>query len=167
MTDIALSVVVPCYNEALGIDEFHRRLSIVMDNIGRPWEVIYVNDGSRDETLEALRQLHARDVRVAYLNLSRNFGKEIALTAGLDHSRGALVVVIDADLQDPPEIIPELYEAHERGFDVVFAQRRERHGDTWLKKNYGGRILQNHAEGRQRAAAAQYRRFSADEPPRG
>ncbi len=130
----ALSVVVPCYNEALGLDEFHRRLSTVMDAIGRSWEVVYVNDGSADNTLACIAALRTRDPHVALINLSRNFGKEIALTAGLDHAQGQAVVVIDADLQDPPEVIPELVAVWDRGIDMVYAQRRAREGETWLKK---------------------------------
>src|SRR5271165_1393207 len=129
-----LSVVVPCFNEAEGIREFHRRLSAVMDKLLAPWEVVYVNDGSRDTTLHRLEQLQRDDGRVALVNLSRNFGKEIALTAGLDHATGEAVIIIDADLQDPPEVIPELVAAWRRGFDMVYAQRRTRVGETWLKR---------------------------------
>lgn len=131
----ALSVVVPCYNEQEVLPEFHRRLTAVMDAQGLTWEVVYVNDGSRDGTLPLMLELAATDARVALVNLSRNFGKEIALTAGLDHARGAqAVIVIDADLQDPPEVIPELIAAWRRGFDVAYAQRSTRHGDSWMKK---------------------------------
>ena len=129
-----LSLVVPCYNEADNIDTLQARLATVLDGLGCPWEILYVNDGSRDLTLPRLEALHARDSRVGVLNLSRNFGKEIAMTAGLEHTRGQAVVVIDADLQDPPEIIPALIAGWREGFDVVYAQRRERQGETWLKK---------------------------------
>lgn len=128
------SVVVPCYNEALGIDEFHRRISDVMNRLGRSWEVVYVNDGSADATLIRLEALRASDPVVGLVNLSRNFGKEIALTAGLDHALGEAIIVIDADLQDPPEVIPELVAVWETGYDMVYAQRRAREGETWLKK---------------------------------
>ncbi len=131
----ALSVVVPCYNEEEVLPEFHRRLSAAMEGIGLAYEVVYVNDGSRDRTLSVMEALAAGDPRVAYVNLSRNFGKEIALTAGLDHARCTeAVVVIDADLQDPPEVIPELVAAWRQGYDVAYAQRRVREGETWLKK---------------------------------
>jgi len=130
----AFSVVVPCFNEAEGVGEFHKRLRTVMDSLAAPWEVVYVNDGSRDETLEALRRLKSADPRVGIVNLSRNFGKEIALTAGLDHAGGDQVIVIDADLQDPPEVILDLVAKSKEGFDVVYAQRRTRSGETWLKK---------------------------------
>lgn len=128
------SVVVPCFNEAAGIEDFHGRLSQVMNGLGGAWEVVYVNDGSEDTTLERLASLRERDRNVGLVNLSRNFGKEIALTAGLDHARGQAIVVIDADLQDPPEVIPELVAMWKKGFDSVYAQRRERDGDSWLKK---------------------------------
>lgn len=131
----ALSVVVPCYNEQEVLPEFHARLVPVMEEVGQSWEVVYVNDGSRDTTLSVMTGLAADDPRVAVLNLSRNFGKEIALTAGLDHARGTQgVVIIDADLQDPPEVIPELIRAASEGFDVAYAQRSVRHGEGFLKR---------------------------------
>ncbi len=131
----SISVVVPAYNEQEVIGTFHARLAPVMDGIGLPWEVVYVNDGSRDRTLEEVLRLRAADSRVALVNLSRNFGKEIALTAGLDHARATdAVVVIDVDLQDPPEVIPDLVAAWRQGFDVAYAKRRAREGETWLKK---------------------------------
>jgi glycosyltransferase involved in cell wall biosynthesis len=106
-----------------------------MEAIGLPFEVVYVNDGSRDQTLQIMLALQAADPRVAVVNLSRNFGKEIALTAGLDHAAATdAVVVIDADLQDPPEVIPDLVAAWQQGFDVAYAQRRVREGETWVKK---------------------------------
>jgi len=131
----AISVVVPAYNEQEVLRAFHARLAPVMEAVGLPWEVVFVNDGSRDRTLEVMLALQAADPHVAVVNLSRNFGKEIALTAGLDHAAGAeAVVVIDADLQDPPEVIPDLVAAWRRGFDVAYAQRRVREGETWMKK---------------------------------
>ncbi len=131
----ALSVVVPAYNEEEVLPAFHARLVPVMEGIGLPWEVVYVNDGSRDGTLGVMLGLRAADARVSLVNLSRNFGKEIALTAGLDHAAAdQAVVVIDADLQDPPEVIPDLVAAWRQGFDVAYARRRAREGETWLKK---------------------------------
>jgi glycosyltransferase involved in cell wall biosynthesis len=131
----ALSVVVPAYNEQEVLPAFHARLVPVMEGIGLPWEVVYVNDGSRDGTLPLMLALRAQDARVSVVNLSRNFGKEIALTAGLDHAAAdQAVVVIDADLQDPPEVIPDLVAAWQQGSDVAYARRRAREGETWLKK---------------------------------
>ena len=130
-----ISVVVPAYNEREVLPAFHARLVPVMEAVGLPWEVVYVNDGSRDGTLDIMLGLRAADPRVAVVNLSRNFGKEIALTAGLDHASGTeAVVVIDADLQDPPEVIPHLVAAWRQGVDVAYATRRARDGETWLKK---------------------------------
>lgn len=127
-----LSVVVPAYNEEGGLAELQRRLSAVLDGMGVEWEVVYVNDGSTDSTLQVLCGF--RDQRVAIIDLSRNFGKEIAMTAGLDHARGDAVVIIDADLQDPPELIPELARKWRQGFDVVYARRTARQGETFCKK---------------------------------
>jgi polyisoprenyl-phosphate glycosyltransferase len=126
-------VVVPAYNEEDTIAEFHRRLSLVMNELGT-WQVIYVNDGSTDGTLTLLLRLQEIDEHVAVVNLSRNFRKEAALTAGLDHARGEAIIVTDADLQDPPEVIPQLVACWEEGYDVVYAQRRLRAGEPWLKK---------------------------------
>jgi polyisoprenyl-phosphate glycosyltransferase len=125
-------VIAPAYNEASGLEEFHRRLALVMNQLGRPWQVLYVNDGSTDGTLDAMRRLHSRDSHVALINLSRNFGKEVAMTAGLDQVDADAVIVIDTDLQDPPEVILDLVAAWRDGHDVVYAQRRSRDGETWL-----------------------------------
>jgi glycosyltransferase involved in cell wall biosynthesis len=138
--------VVPVFNEAPGLMEFHQRLAAVMRGLGEGWEVVYVNDGSTDSSLAVLESLREKDPACALINLSRNFGKEIAMTAGLDHTRGSAVIVIDADLQDPPEIIPELVVAWRDGWDMVYAQRRVREGETWLKKTTAGafyRMMRN------------------------
>ena len=129
-----ISVVVPVFNEAEGIDEFYRRLTAVLQRLTMEWEILFVNDGSNDDTLQRLRTFRHRDARVAVLDLSRNFGKEIALTAGLDHASGDAVVVIDADLQDPPEVIPELVARWRDGYDVIYARRIKRDGESWAKK---------------------------------
>ena len=135
MSAPAISVVIPCYNEQEVLPEFHARITAAMEGIGLPFELVYVNDGSRDGTLALMLQVQAADSRVAVVNLSRNFGKEIALTAGLDHATcSEAVVVIDADLQDPPEVIPALVAAWRQGFDVAYAQRSVRHGESWLKR---------------------------------
>ena len=128
------SVVVPMYNEAEIVGEMHRRLAAAMATLRASWEVIYVNDGSRDASLPIVEAMQHADSHIAVVNLSRNFGKEVATTAGLDHARGDAVIVIDADLQDPPEVIPCLVATWRAGYDVVYAQRRKRNGDSWLKK---------------------------------
>ena len=118
MTDqehsVELSIVVPAYNEQEVLPEFHRRLTAVLNGISRNAEIVYINDGSRDNTLSVLLDLRATDPRVAIVDLSRNFGKEIALTAGLDYAKGAAVIVIDADLQDPPGADTDLCRAMEK-----------------------------------------------------
>ena len=131
---ILLSVVVPAYNEEEVLPAFHKRLSTVLDSMCMESEIVYVNDGSADNTLTVITALRELDPRVAIVDLSRNFGKEIALTAGLDHASGDAVVVIDADLQDPPELIPELIKHWADGNDVVYAKRISREGESSLKK---------------------------------
>ncbi len=128
-----LSVVVPTFNEESVIEQCHRELSEQMQALGQPFEIIYVDDGSVDGTVELLTKLRAADSSVAVIELSRNFGKEIALTAGLDHSKGDAVIVIDADLQDPPALIPQFVEAWQAGYDVVYGQRSSRAGESLLK----------------------------------
>src|SRR6185312_17102099 len=129
-----LSIVVPVYNETEVLPEFYSRLSAVLRTVQLSSEIVFVNDGSTDPSLLAVRELQASDPRIALVNLSRNFGKEIAVTAGLDHVRGEAAIVIDADLQDPPELIPALVEKWREGYDVIYARRRERRGETWLKR---------------------------------
>ncbi len=129
-----LSVVIPVYDEEDVVGAFHERLAAVLDRLACPAEILYVDDGSRDGTMEILRKLRSRDARVGIVALSRNFGKEVALTAGLDHAAGDAVVVIDADLQDPPELIPELVAKWREGSDVIYARRTSRHGEGPLKR---------------------------------
>ena len=129
---IILSIVIPAYNEEEVLPEFHRRLTSVLEGIEGSCEILYVNDGSSDRTLEVLNDF--KDPRVWIIDLSRNFGKEIALSAGLDYARGEAVVVIDADLQDPPELIPKFIEKWQEGYDVVYARRTARDGETFIKK---------------------------------
>jgi glycosyltransferase involved in cell wall biosynthesis len=131
---LLISVVVPAYNEEKVLPEFHRRLVEVFNQLSYVLEVVYVNDGSNDKTVFVINDLKSRDPRIALVDLSRNFGKEIALTAGLDHASGDAVVVIDADLQDPPELIPLLIQHWREGADVVYAKRTLREGETWFKK---------------------------------
>jgi glycosyltransferase involved in cell wall biosynthesis len=132
--DITLSVVVPIYNEEQVIDALHAALSGVLETIGESWEIVYVNDGSSDTSLDRLLQLQSLDPRVTVLELSRNWGHQPALTAGLKHARGKAVVLMDGDFQDPPEVIPKFVDAWRAGAEVVVAQRRSRkeHGfRTW------------------------------------
>ncbi len=129
-----LTVVVPVRNEEAVLAEFHGRLAAAIGDTAGGFEVIYVDDGSTDGTPLMLRQLRALDARIGIVRLSRNFGKEQAMTAGLREARGAATVVIDADLQDPPELIPEMMDAWRRGADVVNMRRRRRAGENWLKR---------------------------------
>jgi dolichol-phosphate mannosyltransferase len=121
-----ITIVVPIYNEEDTIPTLHRRTAAAMESLGRPWRVVYVNDGSRDRSLEMLLELQACDSHVVVVDLSRNWGHQPAITAGLSVARGDAVVLMDGDLQDPPEVIPELVAAWERGAKVVIAQRRSR-----------------------------------------
>ncbi|MBE0574957.1 MAG: glycosyltransferase family 2 protein [Desulfuromonadales bacterium] len=130
----SLSIVVPAYNEKDVLPEFHRRLTEVVNELGMETEIIYINDGSLDNTLEVMGLLRESDPRVAILDLSRNFGKEIAMSAGLDVTSGDAVVIIDADLQDPPELIPDFIQYWDEGYDSVYAKRLARNGESFLKK---------------------------------
>ncbi|QJX46927.1 glycosyltransferase family 2 protein [Hymenobacter taeanensis] len=131
-----LSVVIPIYNEEANIALLYERLRAVVEGMALPggYEFIFVNDGSRDQSMALLRLLASRDERVRYLDFSRNFGHQIAVTAGLDGAQGAAVVIIDADLQDPPELIPELYQKLHQGYEVVYAKRRSRRGESRAKQ---------------------------------
>jgi glycosyltransferase involved in cell wall biosynthesis len=131
---IVFSVVVPVFNEVDIISELYRRLSAVLEQMGQPWEIVLVDDGSRDGSTEQMLELAAHDERVRPVIFSRNFGHQIAITAGLDYARGEAVVIMDADLQDPPEIIPELVAKWREGFEVVHAVRTEREGETAFKR---------------------------------
>jgi glycosyltransferase involved in cell wall biosynthesis len=129
-----LSVVVPCYNEEGNLAELHRRLAAVLPTTADDWELILVDDGSTDGTLAAMRRLSAADPHVRYVSFSRNFGHEAASTAGLDRADGDCVVLMDADLQDPPEVIPDLVAQWRAGYEEVHAVRRRRHGTGPLKR---------------------------------
>ena len=125
---------MPAFNEETVLPAFHERLTAALDELDFPSEIVFVNDGSSDDTLEVLTRLRDGDPRIAIINLSRNFGKEIALTAGLDYAGGDATIVIDADLQDPPELIPDLVSRWREGYDVVYAKRLSREGETFLKR---------------------------------
>lgn len=129
-----LSVVAPCFNEEGVLHELYRRISQVLDGAGESWELVLVNDGSRDRTPEIMRELHARDPRVKVIDFARNFGHQIAVTAGMDYARGDAVVLIDADLQDPPELILDMLAKWREGYEIVYAVRTERKGETWFKR---------------------------------
>jgi glycosyltransferase involved in cell wall biosynthesis len=130
-----LSIVVPCYNEAAVLPEFHRRVVAVLEQCAdTSFEIVYTDDGSHDQTPNLLRQLQASDARVRVVTLSRNFGHQIALSAGLGHASGEAVVIIDADLQDPPEVIPEMIARWRDGYQVVYGLRAGRAGETVFKR---------------------------------
>lgn len=131
---ILCSVVVPLYNEEMVIKETYNRLTKVMESIAQPYELIFVNDGSRDNTLTLLECICECDHRVKLVNFSRNFGHQMASTAGMDYSTGQTIVLIDADLQDPPELIPEMLRKWHEGYDVVYGIRLKRNGETLFKK---------------------------------
>jgi dolichol-phosphate mannosyltransferase len=132
--DLYLSVVLPCYNESDVIRETHRRVSEVCFKLGRTYEIIVVNDGSKDNTWEILIELARVDPHLVAVNLSRNHGHQLALSAGLAFTRGQRVLIMDSDLQDPPELLPEMLAKMDSGVDVVYAQRRSRPGDSLLKR---------------------------------
>ena len=128
------SVVGPVYDEVETLRDFYDRVRAAMEAIGEPWELVLVDDGSTDGTSEIIRDLAFDDIRVRPVLFSRNFGHQIAVTAGLDFSRGQAVVIIDTDLQDPPELISELAEKWRAGYEVVYAVRTEREGESWFKR---------------------------------
>ena len=130
---IMYSIVVPVYNEIDNLPELYRRVKEVMDTNGEPWEFILVDDGSTDGSTEKIRELAAKDKVIRPVIFARNFGHEVAITAGWDYARGDAVVIIDADLQDPPEVILELAKKWKDGYEVVYAVRGEREGESWFK----------------------------------
>ena len=143
------SLIVPLYNEQDTLPELVRRLTDVMNTLDEPTELILINDGSKDQSLMLLRSFYQQDNRICYINLARNFGHQIAVTAGLNFVRGDMAVILDADLQDPPELIPELIKQWRSGFQVVYAQRTKRIEESWTKKvlaYWFYRILQKFAD---------------------
>jgi glycosyltransferase involved in cell wall biosynthesis len=131
---INYSIVAPIYNELENLPELHQRVTQVMDSTGGTWELLLVDDGSTDGSTEAIRRLAQKDRHVRPLIFARNFGHQVAITAGWDHARGEAVIIIDADLQDPPEVIPDLISKWKEGNQVVYAVRQEREGESWFKK---------------------------------
>lgn len=132
--EFSISLVVPMYNEAAVCQTFFETVLPIIQTVTERYEIICVNDGSRDNTVEVLQQFHQRDSRIKVIDLTRNFGKEIALTAGIDFATGDAVIPIDADLQDPPELIPEMIKRWQEGYDTVIAVRSDRRSDTYLKR---------------------------------
>lgn len=130
---LTYSIIAPIYNEIDNLPELYRRVSEVMNSTGQTWELILVDDGSSDGSTESIRALAAQDEKVRPVLFARNFGHQIAVTAGLDYARGQAVVIIDADLQDPPEVILQLAEKWREGYEVVYAVRAEREGESWFK----------------------------------
>src|SRR6185369_12492597 len=130
---ITYSIIAPIYNEIDNLPELYRRVKEVMDSSGGPWELILVDDGSTDGSTEKIRELAAKDRAVRAVIFARNFGHQVAITAGWDYARGDAIVIIDADLQDPPETILELAKKWKEGYEVVYAIRAERQGESWFK----------------------------------
>ncbi len=129
-----LTFLLPCYNEGTVLAETYRRVKLVGDALGKRYEIVLVNDGSSDDTLAQMLQLAQRDPALVIVNLSRNHGHQLALSAGLHYCAGDRVLILDADLQDPPELLPQMLALMEQGADVVYAQRRSRPGDAWMKR---------------------------------
>ncbi|HZX74038.1 MAG TPA: glycosyltransferase family 2 protein, partial [Cyclobacteriaceae bacterium] len=129
----ALSVIIPVYNEEKNIDPLYQRLLAVVTSLSMPYEFIFVNDGSADATLDRVKDLIAENGSVKYIDLSRNFGHQVAVTAGLNFCKGKRIVIIDADLQDPPELIADMNAKMNDGFNVVYAKRKTREGETFFK----------------------------------
>jgi len=133
MDNVELSVVVPVYNEIESLQELHRRVKAVMESLTSSWELVLVDDGCSDGSTERMKEIAAEDPHVRPVIFARNFGHQIAITAGLDYARGDAVVIMDADLQDPPEVIADLVEKWREGYEVVYAVRAEREGESWFK----------------------------------
>ncbi len=131
--NLQYSIIAPIYNEVESLPELHRRVSSVMDTSGEAWELVLVDDGSSDGSTDKIRELAEKDKRVRAVIFARNFGHQIAITAGWDYARGNAVIIIDADLQDPPEVILELVKKWKEGYEVVYAVRAEREGESWFK----------------------------------
>ena len=130
-----ISIIIPAYNEEESLPLLYDRLNKVISSLeSYEFEMLFINDGSKDNTLKIIKELRVKDARVSYVDFSRNFGKEVAMIAGLDYAKGDCVIFIDADLQDPPELIPELIKYWEEGYDDVYARRKSRKGETFLKK---------------------------------
>ena len=133
-TKIYYSIVVPVFNEQEVLEEFYKRLFVVVEKLSESYEIVFVNDGSEDESLDIMKQLQNRNSKIKILDFSRNFGHQIAITAGMDYSNGRAVIIIDADLQDPPEVISNFVEKWKQGYDIVYGVREQRQGESIFKK---------------------------------
>jgi polyisoprenyl-phosphate glycosyltransferase len=129
-----LAVIIPVYNEETNLEELYKRMLVSVQQLKMSYEFIFVNDGSTDRSLEIIKNLNQLDLNVKYINFSRNFGQQVAVSAGIDHAIAKYIAIIDADLQDPPEALLPLYSRLNEGFDVVYARRRKRKGESFLKK---------------------------------
>ena len=134
--EITYSVIIPVYNEEEVLPELYKHLTIIMEQLGESYEIIFVNDGSEDKSFEIMKEMNQKDNRVKIVNLSRNFGHQIAITAGLDYASGDAVMVMDADLQDPPEVLPSFIRKWKEGFDVVYAVRKRRKENIFKRISY-------------------------------
>ncbi len=135
MKNKLISAIIPAYNEEECLHELYKRVTAVLSKLENyDYEILIINDGSKDKTLEILQELHDKDNHIQYVNLARNYGKEIAMAAGFDYVKGDVVVILDADLQDPPELIPDMISYYEAGYDDIYGRRKSRKGETWLKK---------------------------------
>ena len=127
--------MVPCFNEEASIQRFYEETKSVINSLcNYDWEILFINDGSRDHTLNIIQSLYENDGCISYIDLSRNFGKESAMLAGFDYVKGDCVIIMDADLQDPPTLIPEMLNCWEKGYQDVYARRRNRGEESWLRK---------------------------------
>ena len=134
MKEKSLSLIVPVYNEEEVLRASYERMKAAMETTGYPFEILYVNDGSRDRSLDILREIAAQDLRVKVLSFSRNFGHQTAVTCGMDAAKGDALIIIDVDLQDPPELIPEMVRRWEQGGEIIYGKRLKREGETLFKK---------------------------------
>ncbi len=135
MKNKLISALIPAYNEEECLHELYKRVTAVLSKLENyDYEILIINDGSKDKTLEILQELHDKDNHIQYVNLARNYGKEIAMAVGFDYVKGDVVVILDADLQDPPELIPDMISYYEAGYDDIYGRRKSRKGETWLKK---------------------------------
>ena len=156
-----ITLLIPVYNEESVLPQLFKRLDEFTKNTPNyQFEFLFINDGSTDKSFSIIAEQSKKDSRISYINLSRNFGKEIAMIAGIDHVKSDALVIIDADLQDPPELVQEMISYWEDGYNDVYARRNNRQGETWLKKKNQPMVLQNTAEIDQHSYSGRHWRFS-------